>query len=263
MSDRFDELLDIMTTLRGKNGCPWDREQTQASIKHYLIEEAYEVIEAIDEKKPAKIAGELGDLLYQIIFHAEMAKEAEEFDIDDVLSHLIDKMKRRHPHVFGNESASDSAEVLKRWEEIKKTEQEERKSVLDGVPKNLPSLLYCYQVQKRAARVGFDWQNKDQVIEKLHEEVREFNEAVASQNAARMEDELGDILFVIVNMARFLNIDPDLMMKKSTGKFIRRFTHMEEKAAQMKKEGISSGFQSMSLEEMDSLWEEVKKEEKT
>lgn len=253
MSEKFDELVQIVEKLRSDTGCPWDREQTRESLKDYLIEEGYEALEALNEGKPSRIMEELGDVLYQILFHAQIAREQNEFDMDELLGLAIDKMKRRHPHVFGEETADDSKAVLKRWEEIKRAEKKERKSVLDGVPGNLPALLQCYQIQKRAARVGFDWQETAQVMEKFHEETEEFREALSSGETSKIEEELGDLFFVLVNLARFVHLDPELVMKKSTEKFVRRFHRMEARI---------KDWHSLSVMDMDRIWNEIKLQER-
>jgi len=258
MSRNFDRLVEIMERLRGEQGCPWDRKQTRDSLKPYLIEESYEVLEALEEKDPVKIKEELGDLLYQILFHAQISKEAGEFDIEDILTAGSEKMVRRHPHVFGDKKAEDADEVLKQWEAIKKAEKgDERKSVLEGIPPHLPALLRAHQLQARAARVGFDWEHADQVFSKVIEEMKEFEEAFQAKDHRGMEDELGDLLFALVNIGRFIEVNPEDALRKSISRFISRFRHIEEEIARQGKE-----WADVSLEEMEMLWQEAKEIEK-
>ncbi|MBI5183356.1 MAG: nucleoside triphosphate pyrophosphohydrolase [Nitrospinae bacterium] len=251
----FDKLVDIMERLRGQEGCPWDLEQTRESLKPFLIEETYEVLEAIDEDNPEKIKEELGDLLYQIIFYARIASERGEFDIYDVIDKIHDKMIRRHPHVFKEEKIDDSKKVLKRWEEIKRKEKNNigRRSVLDGIPKELPSLLRAQILQEKASRVGFDWEHIDQVFEKVEEEMEEFRKAFSQKNTKEMENEIGDLLFALVNIARFIEVNPEDALRKTLSRFIKRFRYIEEEIA---KEGRD--IKEVSLEEMDSIWERAK-----
>lgn len=255
MSKRFNNILKIMSRLRGKKGCPWDKEQTTESLKPFLIEEAYEVIEAIDEKSPEKMKEELGDLLLQVVFHAQLAKERKEFDIDDILTTLEEKLIRRHPHVFGDLSYEDAKEVLVQWEKIKKQEKAniKRESMLDSVPKELPALLRAHRLQDKASRVGFDWKHIDDVFKKVEEEIKEFKGAVEKKKPDEIEDELGDIFFALVNVARFLEINPEDALRKTISKFISRFRYIEEKAKEAKRE-----LSDMTLEEMDKYWEEAK-----
>lgn len=258
MSKNFDRLVEIMDRLRGEDGCPWDRKQTRESLKPFLIEEAYEVLETIDEKDAKKLKEELGDLLYQILFHARISKENGEFDIEDVLSASIEKMVRRHPHVFGDVKAANAEEVLKQWEAIKKSEKgEERRSILEGVPSHLPALLRAHQLQARAARVGFDWEHADQVFSKVKEEMMEFEEVFRAKDHKRMEDELGDLLFALVNIGRFIEVNPEDALRKSISKFISRFRYIEEELA---KQGREWG--DVSLGDMEILWQEAKVLEK-
>lgn len=255
MSKRFNNLLKIMSKLRGKKGCPWDKEQTTESLKPFLIEEAYEVIEAIDEKSPEKMKEELGDLLLQVVFHAQLAKERKEFDMEDILETLEEKLIRRHPHVFGDASYEDAKEVLVQWEKIKKEEKanSKRESMLDSVPKELPALLRAHRLQDKASRVGFDWKHINDVFAKVEEEIKEFKGAVEEKKPDEIEDELGDIFFALVNVARFLEINPEDALRKTISKFISRFRYIEEKAKEAKRE-----LSDMTLEEMDKFWEEAK-----
>ncbi|MDI6728002.1 MAG: nucleoside triphosphate pyrophosphohydrolase [Thermodesulfovibrionales bacterium] len=253
--NNFQKLLDIMSALRSENGCPWDKEQTRESLKPFLIEETYEVLEALDEDDPEKIKEELGDLLFQIVFHCQMAKERGEFDIDDVIKKISDKMIARHPHVFGEEKFETSEEVVKQWEERKREEGKLMESILEGIPKELPSLLRAQRLQARAARVGFDWKRVEDVMEKLDEELKEFGAALKSKSQKEIEDELGDVFFVLVNVSRFVGVNPEDALRKTISKFISRFRYIEMKAADAGKR-----LSDMTLEEMDALWDEAKKQ---
>src|SRR2546422_2341863 len=227
----FERLLDIMKRLRASDGCPWDREQTRVSLKPYLIEEAYEVLEAIESGGAGPLREELGDLLFQVIFHARLADELGEFTMDDVLRHLIDKMISRHPHVFGDASVATPKEALAQWEAIKQREADvrgQRRSVLDGVPRALPSLLRAQRVQDKAARVNFDWPDARAAWEKVEEEIREAAQAIASGDSGRIKEELGDALFSLVNVARLSALDAEEALHGAIEKFRRRFTDMEE-----------------------------------
>ncbi|MCL4476874.1 MAG: nucleoside triphosphate pyrophosphohydrolase [Nitrospirae bacterium] len=253
----FEKLVDIMAALRGEKGCPWDREQTRESLKPFLVEETYEVLEAIDEGNPEKIKEELGDLLFQIIFHCQVARERKEFDINDVISKITEKMIGRHPHVFGEATYETSEEVLKQWEERKKEEGKSRESILEGIPRELPSLLRAHRIQARASRVGFDWKQVEDVVEKLDEELKEFREALERKDQKEIEDELGDVFFVLVNISRFVGVNPEDALRKTISKFISRFRYIEMKSAEAGK-----SLSGMSLEEMDALWDEAKGKEK-
>lgn len=252
----FEKLVKIMTALRGEKGCPWDKEQTRESLKPFLVEETYEVLEAIDEGNPEKIKEELGDLLFQIIFHCQIAKERNEFDMNDVVRKISEKMIGRHPHVFGEATYETSEEVLKQWEERKKEEGKGRESILEGIPKELPSLLKAHRIQSRASRVGFDWKQVEDVVEKLDEELKEFREALERKDQQEIEDELGDVFFVLVNISRFVGVNPEDALRKTISKFISRFRYIEMKSAESGK-----SLSGMSLEEMDMLWDEAKKRE--
>ena len=255
-TDRFGELVQIMARLRGENGCPWDREQTHASIKPYLLEETYEVLESIDENDPVKLEEELGDLALQVVFHAQMADEAGLFTIADVLRGINEKLRRRHPHIFGDVKADTAQEVLFNWEQIKKLEREKaqgRASLLDGVPRELPALLRAHRLQEKASRVGFDWNEARQVFQKVEEELAELQAAMESEQPDRMEAELGDLLFSLVNLGRFIAVNPEDALRKTIARFIARFQYIEEELA---KRGTAPG--QVTLEEMDALWAEAK-----
>jgi len=256
MKDNLPDLIALMARLRGPDGCPWDKKQTTASLKPFLIEECYEVVDALDEGKPDKVKEELGDLLFQIIFHSRIAEENGEFTVQDVIATNIEKMTRRHPHVFGNAQLSTDQEVLSNWEDIKKKEKgyEDRKSILEGVPRHLPSLLRAHSLQERAARVGFDWSRIDEALPKLDEEMAEFKESLKREDAAGIEEELGDIFFMLVNISRFLGVNPEEALRKTISKFIKRFRYIEERA-----ENTGRSLNDMTLDEMEALWQEAKR----
>ena len=241
-----------MARLRAPGGCPWDREQDFDTIKPFLIEETYEVLDAIDERNWPGLSEELGDLVLQAVFFAQMAQEQGTFHIGDSLDAISEKLIRRHPHVFGEGSAKTSDDVKRRWDEIKAEEKQKRgeapKTLLGSVPRNLPALVEAQRITAKAAGVGFDWQNADQVIDKLHEELDELAEARESGTQAEMEDELGDLLFVLVNLGRFLKVDPEQALRKANAKFRRRFGYVEERSV----------LPGASLEEMEALWQEAK-----
>lgn len=276
MSEQFTKLVGIMATLRAEGGCPWDRKQTHETLKPYLLEETYEVLETIDQGNRAKLREELGDVLLQVVFHSQIAAEAGTFTIEDVLDTLADKLIRRHPHVFGTNdqvgSLANGEQVVTQWEEIKRAERDaagEKESALAGVPKTLPALLRAYQVQARAARVGFDWpQNAaglEQIFGKVAEEVGELKEALAAEQAeaktalgqadgqAEIEAELGDILFSLVNLARFVKVNPEEALRRSTNRFVDRFHLVESQATEK-----GTPLTEMTLTDMDILWEEAK-----
>jgi nucleoside triphosphate diphosphatase len=257
-NDPFQRLVELMATLRGPGGCPWDRKQTPESLKPFLVEECYEVIDAIEEGAPAKVRDELGDLLFQIIFHARIAEEAGQFTINDVITAIHEKMTRRHPHVFGDDKLSTDKEVLSNWEEIKRKEKghEDRKSILEGVPKELPSLLRAHRLQERAARVGFDWAHLSEALPKLDEEIAEFKESLRAEDAGKIEEELGDVFFMLVNISRFLGVNPEDALRKTISKFIHRFRYIEEHAEQ-----AGRSLNDMTLEEMETLWQKSKRKQ--
>jgi len=248
-----------MRRLRAPGGCPWDAEQTHESLKRYLLEEAYEVIEAIDTGSDELLKEELGDLLLQPVFHAAIAEERGAFTMDEVLETLSDKLIRRHPHVFGDQEIKDSEAQITNWEKIKKTEKgDQRRSALSGIPPHLPALMKAHKISEKASRVGFDWEHVDQVMAKVLEELHEFEEAMGQGNQDRMEAELGDLLFAVVNLGRFLSIDPEEALRKTITRFQNRFSHIEESL-----HTNGRHIQDASLHEMEALWSEAKKVENT
>ena len=258
--ESFDELVRIMHTLQAPGGCPWDIEQTHESLKPYLLEEAYEAIEAIESGSDEHLAEELGDVLLQVVFHAEIAARNGRFTIDDVVNGINDKLKRRHPHVFGEAVAETPGEVVKNWEEIKRREKRELSeggSVLDGLPRSLPALIRARRIQEKVSRVGFDWARTEEVLMKVEEELGELKTASAANDRAAIEEELGDLLFAVANLARFVSLCPEDALRKTVDKFQRRFEYIER---ELPKRGKKLG--EASLEEMDALWEEVKRGER-
>ena len=259
--DRFESLLSLMARLRGDGGCPWDREQTRASLKPYLLEEAYEVLEAIDEGSTDHLVEELGDLLFQVVFHCQVAREQGEFTMADVLDRLSDKMIRRHPHVFGDRAVADAREALAQWERIKRDEGDrsaEPRSAVDGVPSALPALLRAQRLQVKAGRVGFDWTDWREAWKKVHEEMVEVEATLASGDTARVRDEVGDLLFSMVNVARLRGIDAEDCLRQAADKFTRRFREVE---GEMKAAGRRVS--EASAADLDQAWETVKARERT
>ena len=255
MSTAFKKLTEIVDTLMGENGCPWDKVQTRESLKPYLVEEAYETLEALDNNNPEEIKEELGDLLYQVLFHAKISENKNEFNITDVVESISHKMVHRHPHVFKKENLETPEEVVTQWEEIKSKEKGKanRESVLDGIPPHLPGLLRAQKLQKKAAKQGFDWDKIDDVFDKLDEEVAEFKEAVLSGKETDMTAELGDIIFVFVNIAKFKKIDAEEALRATNNKFIKRFQYIE---AEVTKRGKT--LKETSLEELEKYWQKAK-----
>jgi MazG family protein len=257
----IEKLVSLVERLRGENGCPWDKEQTRETLKPMLIEEAYEVLDALDADDPAELKEELGDLLFQIIFHAQIAREKEEFDLADVIDRSHEKMVRRHPHIFGNADLKTAGDVLKNWEDIKAAEKgiqsssrpESERSLLDGIPSKLPALHRAHQMTAKASRVGFDWAHLKDILAKMAEEASELLEAQARRDSEQVADEVGDLLFVAANVARFLGIDPETALARSNRKFERRFRYVE---SGIKRQGRE--LKDASLAEMDELWEEAK-----
>lgn len=268
MPANFNDLVALMIRLRSPDGCPWDREQTYSTLAPMLLEEAYEAFEAADEAragKPTDLRDELGDLLFQIVFYAQVARERGDFTIDDVIDSIHSKMVRRHPHVFGEEKAESAAEVLRKWEAIKTKEKQANdintnSSILDGVPSKAPALMEAHQLSTKAARVGFDWEKTADIFEKLREEIEELQTAITEHEVTneetdhqRVREELGDIVFAITNIARHLQIEPEVALKLTNRKFRRRFGYIEEKLR-----ARNQSFESTTLEEMESLWQEAK-----
>jgi MazG family protein len=271
----FAKLAAVMARLRAPGGCPWDREQTHSTLRTYLIEEAYEVLDALDSRDDSKFAEELGDLLLQVLFHAQIAAESRRFSINDVIREIHDKMIRRHPHVFGNVKAKTSAQVLRNWELLKKQERHSKNppaaagaglgrlsdtvagSLIDGVPHTIPALLEAFQLTRKAARIGFDWPNVEGIFDKLHEESVELREVLNKKESdARIEGELGDILFVAVNLSRFLNVDPEIALHKASAKFTRRFREMEKIAREK-----GTTLAEIPHPQLESLWDQSKQRE--
>jgi MazG family protein len=270
----FERLVAVQKRLRAPQGCPWDREQTHTTLRPYLIEEAYEVLDALDAGDDAKFAEEMGDLLLQVVFHSEIARAEGRFSIADVVKEIHDKMVRRHPHVFGKARAKDSQQVLKNWERIKAEERQEKErletpqqdggpkttakptSVVDGVSRGLPAMLEGLQLTRKASRAGFDWHNADGIFEKVREEMAELRHALAENDATKAEEELGDLFFATVNLARFVQVDPEIALKKANAKFQRRFKRMESAALERERP-----FAELQRQEMEALWDAVKHEE--
>ena len=253
----FQKLVDIIAQLRDPvSGCPWDIKQTPQSLIPNMVEELYEVVEAIEDGDNVALMEELGDLLLHIVMQAQLASEAGVFNIVDVLNHINDKLVRRHPHVFGELELRDADSVKKNWERLKKAEKQERKSVLEGIPRALPALIYAQRMQEKAASVGFDWDEIPPILEKIDEETEELKSALDTEDQIRIKEELGDLLFTIVNLARKLHIDAESALKETAGKFSKRFQYIEE---QYIKNG--EDINEASLEELDSFWELSKKEE--
>jgi len=268
----FERLVALQARLRAPNGCPWDREQTHATLRTYLIEEAYEVLDAMKSGDDAKFANEMGDLLLQVVFHSQIATEEGRFTVADVIREVHEKMVRRHPHVFGEKRAKDAAEVLRNWEQIKAQERagaqerqehgeaekkEQRKSLLDGVPRGLPATMEGLQLTRKASRAGFDWDNAQGVFEKLREEFAELLRASDEKDAAKMEEEMGDLLFAAVNLARFLQVDPEIALKNANAKFARRFREMERMSTEN-----GQAFADVARAEKEKLWDDAKRGER-
>lgn len=268
----FEKLVALQARLRAANGCPWDREQTHSSLRTYLIEEAYEVLDALEKGDDAKFAEEMGDLLLQIVFHSQIAREEGRFCVTDVIREVHEKMVRRHPHVFREKRAKDAAEVLKNWEQIKAEERRAKgasqtplededeldgKSLMAGVHRGLPAALEGYQLTRRAARIGFDWEDVNGIFEKIQEEGAEVCHALSTMEPLRIESEIGDLLFAAINLARFVNVDPEIALKRANAKFVKRFQAMERLA-----KATGRNLADVPRTEMESLWEAVKRKEK-
>jgi MazG family protein len=256
--EKFQKLVEIMGQLRAPGGCPWDREQTFDSIKPYTLEETYEVLDAIDRREWKELAEELGDFLLQAVFYAQMGSEQGLFRIEDALDAINEKLVRRHPHVFGEESAESAGDVKRIWGEVKAAEKKEQgmeeTGLLVSVPRALPALVEAQQIASRAAGVGFDWENPDQVLDKLHEELAEFDEARRNASPEQLEDELGDLLFVLVNLARFVKVDPEQALRGTNARFRERFGYIERKLAERGRKPADS-----NIQEMETLWQEAKR----
>ncbi len=248
---RFNTLVDIIARLRAPDGCPWDRKQSHTSLREFLLEECYEVLAALDEGDSGKLCAELGDLMLQIVLHAQIASEAGEFDIGDVVSSINAKLIHRHPHIFGSAKVKDANEVAHNWEALKQEERGADTSILASVPRQMPALGYSQAIQRRVAEVGFDWEDIDGVIEKLTEEVGEFKQADSQEQKAQ---EFGDLLFTLVNIARRLGVDSETALREANKKFFRRFSYMEDVCRQR---GVNIG--DLSFNEQNALWEEAKR----
>ncbi len=255
----FNVLIGVMSVLRSDKGCMWDREQTHDTIKRNIVEEAYEAVDSIEEKNYQDLKEELGDILLQVVFHSQIAVENKEFNVNDVILGIIKKLVRRHPHVFAGETVASSREVLENWEDIKKEERKNKLSdnfsIFSNIPKLLPALHYAYEIQTRAARYGFDWENPEDVISKIREEADELEKELKAGEKTGIYDESGDLLFSIVNLTRHINIDSEQALKGTCKKFIERFDLMEKYALENKLD-----FKNLSLEEKDKLWETAKRE---
>ena len=253
----FEKLIEIMAGLRGPDGCPWDRQQTHESLKKYLLEETYETIEAIDSGDMGELCEELGDLMLQIAFHAQLARERGDFEIKDSLDSINEKLLRRHPHVFGETEVASAEEVIHQWDRIKMDEKgmETRASILDGVPKTLPALARAMEISKRAARAGFEWPSLDAVFAKLEEEVGELKDELHQRDTRRIAEEIGDLLFTIVNVARWTKVDPEDALRTMIERFNSRFVQIEEAAR-----AGGRSLEDLSMEEMDAVWDRAKQE---
>ncbi len=253
MSEAVTRLREIVARLRAPDGCPWDREQTHASLRPALVEECCEVIEAINSSDDANLREELGDLLLHVVMHSQMASERGAFEFDHVVAEICEKLVRRHPHVFGDREAADSAEVLKQWEEIKRGEKARHDSVLDGLPAAFPALMRAQKAQKKAARVGFDWEAPADVLDKIDEEMREVRDAMAAGDQAAVAEEIGDLLFSVVNLSRKLHLDAETTLADATAKFIRRFQAIERAVS-------ASGrtIDACSTGELNAIWDDLK-----
>ncbi len=258
----WGKLVELMDVLRSPQGCPWDREQTRETLKPMLIEEAYEVLEALDGDDPEELCEELGDLLFQVIFHSRISKERREFDSEDVCRRIYEKMVGRHPHVFGQAFFADSQELLKNWEDLKAAEKESagrknaRRSLLEGIPDKLPAIYKANQISAKAARVGFDWPELGGIRDKIQEEFREVEEAVQSGDNRRIQEEVGDLLFAALNVSRYLEIDPETALNRANRKFICRFQRMEEHF-----EARQRSLKDVPPEEMQAVWQQFKHQE--
>jgi MazG family protein len=253
IGEGFEKLVELMARLRSPDGCPWDREQTLESLRPFILEEAYELVDAIDSSDTQAVREELGDLLLEVLFVSQVCSDQSHFTIQEVMSTLEDKLIRRHPHVFGTQKAENATEARASWEHMKDDEKAEDGSLLDDVPRALPALVRAYKLSNRAAREGFDWESADEVLQKLAEEIRELEKARSSAHKASLTEEVGDLLFVVVNLARHLAIDPELALQSTNRKFVERFRYIEAKLAEQERSTTDA-----SMEEMEALWQEAK-----
>lgn len=255
MSTEFEKLVNTVRKLRSEEGCPWDREQHLFSVKNQFIEEAFELLDALDKEDIANIREELGDVLFHTVFHSVMAEDERRFSLDEVISEVNAKLIRRHPHVFGTENLTSSDEVLANWDEIKKQEKKAKlaESILNDIPAAYPSVMRALKIQEKVRKVGFDWEKPEDCFAKLTEEVQEFHEAFESGDKDAMEHELGDVLFAVINMSRFCKVNPDEALRKANDRFVKRFKHIER---ELKAKGRSC--EEATLEEMENLWIEAK-----
>jgi len=250
----FDELVRIMSVLRAPDGCPWDREQTHMTLRKHLVEEAYEAVAAIEAGDDAEMADELGDILLQVVFHAQIAAEDGRFDIDDVADAIVAKLRRRHPHIFADAIADTPAEVMERWDRIKRTEKQ-GSGLLDGIAPTLPALTMAEKISRRAVSVGFEWETVDDVWDKVHEEIEELKQT--APGSAEAEDELGDLLFTVVNVGRKMGVDPEQALRGACAKFTRRFADMERVSTEM-----GQDLAEMGIQDMEALWRRAKERER-
>ena len=259
-TSNFEELVRVMKRLRAPEGCPWDREQTHSSLKPYMLEEVYEALEAIDSEDDSELCKELGDVLLQVVFHAQIAEEEDRFTIEDVAGAIVEKLVRRHPHVFADAEVDNTEHVIANWEEIKKQERrdagQQHPSHLDGIPKSLPALMRAQRVQARAARQGFDWREVGGALDKVEEEFAELRRENEAGSTDTVEDELGDLLFSLVNVSRFLHVDPEQALQRAIAKFEKRFRSVESALGEREQ-----SMRDSTLEELDALWDEAKKHE--
>lgn len=250
----FERLVEVMAVLRGPNGCPWDREQTHRTLTKYMLEEAYEAVEAIEADDESAVIEELGDVLLQVVFHAQIAREQGRYAVDDVIQAIIAKLIERHPHVFGEgDKLSTPAEVLEQWERNKLAKSEKRESIVDGLPEALPALQRAWAVQRKVAQVGFDWEQIGQVFDKAREELNELEQARADAAPDKIHEEFGDLLFSLVNLARYLEVDPEAALRDTIRKFTARFRHVEERVR-----ASGKTLEEATLAEMDAYWDEAK-----
>ena len=261
LSSNFKDLIGIMEKLRSDEGCPWDKEQTHESLKSCLIEEVYEIVDAVDSRDPVQLKEELADLFFLIIFYCKIADDSKNFDVNNVLEVCLDKMTRRHPHVFGDKTVDDASGALSQWNEMKKQEADAKqggntnknKSIVDNIPKHMPALQKAQKVQKKVARVGFDWEVIEDVIAKVHEELEEVKDAINNKEREQIAEEIGDLLFATVNLSRFLKLDSEDLLRKSISKFIGRFKKVEMQIADAGKK-----IEECSLKELDDIWNQIK-----